>query len=315
MPAGFRLSPRRVGLGLALEYDRILAVQTEISSKGVVVTGVDEQILVRGTLEGGRIVDPVAATEAFKEMKKRAKFSSKSASVNIPAHFFTIKSFDVPKGYFSNRDILQWEMGQNLVPDTAEYRFSSVDVSDGKGETSIAIASRADHVEERAGFVRNSGLEVNAVEPGILSIYNAMVLAYKDLPHRLLLVDVSAPYSYFALIEDGVFRPGGHVFTNQSIIVGENGIREFSKDIRRAFELVFEIDEIILNQKSVDMVFLAGRYADADHTEEFSKALRIPIFYKDIFGGSVLSSRVQSIEIPWHRIIKPLGLSLRTSRD
>ncbi|RKZ28019.1 hypothetical protein DRQ36_11025 [bacterium] len=310
------LTPKRVGLGISIEHDRIIALQADISPKGVLVEVVDEQILPPGALAEGVVKDLAGVVDSFRELKKRAKLSAEGAAINLPGHFYTLKKFETPPGYFSNENgNLDWEMQQHLTGSISDYCISHVVAGQGeKGENNVVVAARLAPLDERAGLLLNFGLSVYAVEPGILSINNGLAAAFGDLPdERVLLVDISAPYCTFALLINGVFMPGGVFYTPHDLVSGhpENAIQELAQDLEASFNSFYAIEGYSMTGRRPGLMVVAGRFADANVADKLAAVSGIPVFKGDLFAGGLVKSKLKNTGIPWQRLVKPLGLALR----
>ena len=314
MPEGFSYSQKQVGLGIALEEDRIVALQAEVSPKGVSITSADEQVLPPDIISHGRIVSPVELVDNFYLLKKSAKFNHKKASINLPIHSCSIKTFTLPEGYFSSdAESLEWEMKQHLAGNLSDYKLAMV-VSGklGTNEVIIAIAAHPELVDERVVALRNCSIKAQSVDPDLIAIHNAYSVLFGNYPSkRVLLLDMNTPYSSFGFVMDDTFHPGG-CFPVTASSFEEKSIKEYSQMLIENFNAIFEIHGFSLHEESVEMLFPAGPYADPSVVEKLAGYLGLIPPQKDLFGSGAVKLKKKT-DIPSYKLIKAFGLAMRSA--
>lgn len=293
-------------------------VQALVTAKGISITAAAEENLPPETVRNGRFEDQTALVAAFKAVRKRAKLNAYLASINIPAHFCTMKEFAVPEGYFSNdNDNLDWEIGQHVTGAISSYKtgFIEIDAVETK-KRSLVVASRRGLIDERTKFLIAAGLSPCAVEPDILSTHNALAVIFLDFPsERFLIVDISAPFTSFGMVVDGVFLSGGYFPTPQEVISGEDGSFELARALTQAFNGYFAIQGFALGKKGPEMMIASGIYAEPFLVSQVGNYLNVQVYDSDPFKSSWVDTSKLKTAIPWHRLIKPFGLAMRSPYD
>ncbi|MCK5832041.1 hypothetical protein KAH81_00055 [bacterium] len=315
IPEGFDLTHKRNALGISIEEDRIIALQALISGKSISISSADEEKFQPGIVKNGRIENPAAIVTAFKTLKKRAKFNAYVASINIPSHFFTLKEFDTPEGYFvEDNDNLQWEMGQHINDNPASYKIRSVQTGEGKiGQKILAVASRTGFLDERMRLLISLGLSPCAIEPDIIAAYNALSVIFIDYPSdKFLIVDISAPFTSFCMVVNGDFIPGGLFHTPKEVISGEDGAFELAQVMTQAFNKHFAIHGYVLGKKSPEMLIASGCYAEAYLVSQMGNYMNMQVFDTDPFKSSWVDISKLKTTVPWPRLIKPFGMAMRS---
>lgn len=240
------------------------------------------------------------------------------ASINIPSHFLSMKEFDVPAGYFApDNDNLQWEMSQHVNAEADSLCIKSVEVGEGKlGRKSIAVASRAGLIEERAKLLTALGLSPSAVEPDIVAAFNALSVIFLDFPaENFLIVDISAPFTSFGMAVKGVFVPGGYFNTPREVLHGEDGSFELAQKLTLSFNKHFAVHGFTLGKKSPDMMMACGRFAETYLVSQVGNYMNLHIFEGDPFKSSWVDVSKLKTSVPWQRLIKPFGMAMRSPYD
>ncbi len=289
-----------------------------VNGKEISITAADEENLPPETVREGRIENSKALVDAFKTMRKRAKFKAYMASISLPAHFCMLKEFDVPEGYFSEtNDNLAWEIEQHINDKVTSFKTDFVDIGVGKiGKRSLAVASRAGLVNERANFLASVGLAPCAVEPDIISAHNALALIFLDFPsEHFLIVDISAPFTSFGMTIDGAFVTGGYFFTPKEVISGEEGSFELARALTQAFDSYFAVHGYAFGKKGPEMMIASGRYAESYLVSQVGNYLNVQVYDSDPFKSSWINVSKLKTSIPWPRLIKPFGLAMRSPYD
>lgn len=299
-------------MGIDLEGDRLVALQAEVSPKGILIIGAEETILPPDVVSENRIKQPVMLADALRTLQKKAKLAHRKASINLPSRFYSIKTFTLPAGYFStNPDALEWEVEQHLVGDIQDYRFDKIIAGKvARNEITLLVFAHESLIEERAGLLRDCGITPISVEPGIISIYNAYsFLAGDFLSKNALLLDIGYPFSSFGFIIENVLHPGISFPTPSDIAEG-GSIDEFNQSLVEAFNAVFEIHGFSLSAQNVELILPGGVLANSEIVEEIARRLKTSVLPQEPFTSAKFKKKT---EIDSFKLIKAFGLAMRTA--
>ncbi len=262
-----------------------------------------------------RIRDYHSLAFDFNELKKNKKIKASAGSINLPMQFCDLKVYDFPKGYMK-KSSLDWEIHQNFIEDTSNYRFDHLETGKSeKGVYDILVSALSTVIDERATTMLAMGLKVVAVEPDIISLYNGLASLSKNLPAKtILLVDVSYPYSSFALVNNGVFMPG------VSFKVGKNFLKEgildilpgLALDIVKAFNRRFDLIGFDLVENKPELLIVSGGSVNEDIANFLSQELEMKPYLSNPVDRSPIKIKDRKSKVSWFSYIKALGLALRS---
>jgi len=290
-------------------------VQADFSKKGVVVEKAISTAISPKELFWGRIVDSNSMISHMAETIKKKKIKGDIASINLPMQFCDLKAYDFPKGYMK-KSSLDWEIEQNFIEDTRGYRFDHIEAGRSKkGVYDILVSAIAEAVDERAALLPTLGYAPVGIDPDILCFYNGIVSTMGDFPAKsVLLVDISYPYSSFALVRDNVFLPGVHLKVKEDLVGNKvfDAIPEFALHIVKAFTRRYELIGFDMVKNKPEMLMVSGSYVDTNVADYFAVELELPLYKKNPLESSAFKMKDKKTPLSWHQYIKPLGLALRS---
>ncbi len=297
-----------------MDEAKAVVVETDISPKGILIEKIASFPITDKQVFWGRIADFDGLIPRFAEIKKTQKWKAKLASINLPMHFCDIKAFDFPKAYVKKSNI-EWEIQSNFVGDPSLYRFDSIEAGKSKrGITELVLGAIAEAVDERATLLASIGLNAVAVEPDILSFYNGLASTMLSFPApSVLLIDISYPYSSFALVKDNVFIPGGNVKVSEDFLRGVSldAVPGFAQDLSKAFSRKFELAGFDMGEHKPQMLIVGGLSVDDNVADLIAKELEIPPYRKNPLAEGLVKLKDKKIVLSWQSYIKALGLALR----
>lgn len=311
---GIPLEPKRKGLGISLDEAKAVVVEADISPKGIFIDKIASFPITDKQVFWGRIADFDGLIPRFLEIRKTQKLKAKPASINLPMHFCDIKAFDFPKAY-AKKSNLEWEIQSNFVGDPQLYRFDSIEAGkSNRGVSELLLAAIAEAVDERATLLSSIGLNAVAVEPDILSLFNGLAATMASFPApSVLLIDISYPYSSFALVKDNVFIPGGIIKVTDDFLrsVSLDAVPGFAQDLSKAFSRKYELAGFDMGEHKPQMLIVGGLSVDDNVADLMAKELEIPPYRKSPLAEGLVKLRDKKITLSWHSYIKALGLALR----
>ncbi len=210
-------------------------VELRKSGKSFQLTNFGVFPLPEDSVVNREIVNPVAVTEAIRQIVKQKKPSQKQVVTGLGGASVIIKrmTVEVPK-VKDLQDAVFWEAEQYLPFDPSEVSMDYHMISRGKDHRTdvLFIASKISVMEGFTNAIQGGGLKIKIVDSEVLALQNIFEANYGLIPNEATaLVDIGSAAIKVAVIDNGV-----PVYTKDSAFGGRNLTSDIQKNLNLSFE-------------------------------------------------------------------------------
>ncbi len=196
-------------LGLDIASDAVRFVELSASRKQLTVVQADSEPLGRGVGGDAAQGDFSPITEAIRRMLQRSRVRTRAVASALPGSSVIVKIISMPSGMRDEviEEQIRYE-GQQYIPfpmDQVNFDFSVLGTDpERKGYQQILlVASKRDHVEDRAAILEGAGLKPKIIDIRQFSLWGLYTHLYPG--------DATSKSS-IVLVEIGGLSSGLHVF-------------------------------------------------------------------------------------------------------
>jgi type IV pilus assembly protein PilM len=212
-------------VGIDLGHHTIKVVQLDRHAGGWKVTKSGLIPTPPESLKDGVVVDPVAISQAIRQVIKEAHITATAAHIAVAGASVVVRTVRIPKMPEATlRKSIKFEASR-YVPSTVEDNYIEFEIVGFADETQmdvIIVAAPKEVVESRIQACEDAGLEVESVDIEPFAMYRSLIEA--DLDHdwsssTIALVDVGSTMTNMSVIQRGAFSMtraipnGGHILT------------------------------------------------------------------------------------------------------
>lgn len=229
-------------IGLDIGTSSIKLVELETSGKkatlvtfGLVPTPVN-------AVAGGEIVDPIAVSQAIKELLDKTKTKRKNVSVGIWGTAVIIKRVSLPKMDVNLLDEqIRWEAEQYIPFDISEINLEYHILGSSKDSIDtmdiLLVAAKKDLIFNYLESIESVGLTCSILDVSSFALANAFMHNYPtDTTQTTALFDIGSGVTNFVVIENNEV-----VFARDIPAGGLN----YTNDIQRAMNITIDEAEIL----------------------------------------------------------------------
>ncbi|MBN2037199.1 MAG: pilus assembly protein PilM [Chitinispirillaceae bacterium] len=129
--------------------------------------------------------------DEFRSIKGQLKHITSSISCSIPADYAVVKICAVDANEESVREVIEWELSQQIVGSIDDFVFDFQELPDGGASAEkryLVAAYRREYVDRLAGMVRRVKLEPRVIDLDIFGLVNAFEANYPEKRGELALL-------------------------------------------------------------------------------------------------------------------------------
>lgn len=170
-------SGAKTALGVDISQGLICLALLRKKSKGIELVATAGGPVPDGAIEDGRIVDPAALARAVRELKNKNKMRARRAAVSLSVSPVIKCILETPEGTPRNiGQFVQDELKSYVALSGREIAFDFCGVKSGRGSGGrlLAVAADNEEVTELIKTYIRAGLNVEAVEPALISYIRAI---------------------------------------------------------------------------------------------------------------------------------------------
>jgi Tfp pilus assembly PilM family ATPase len=145
----------------------------------------------------------------LKNIKGQLRHYASSIICGIPADFAVIKICSTDADEDAPREVLEWELSQQIIGSIDEYMFDFQKTADGDGASVsryLVAAYRKEYVDRLAGMIRKIKLEPRIVDFDVFGLVNAFEANYPEkMDQPAVLVHCENRMTKLVLTKNGGF--------------------------------------------------------------------------------------------------------------
>ncbi|MBA7646184.1 hypothetical protein ES703_53946 [subsurface metagenome] len=167
----------KTALGIDISDGRISLALLRQNAKGIKLLKAASSPVPDGAIKDGNVEDPVILAKAIKELKTRNRIRARQAAVSLFVKPVVVQILDTPKGApTSIGQFVRNELKSYLTLSGREiaFDFCGIKSGQGPGKRLLAVATDGQKVAELAKICSRAGLNVEVIEPPLLSYTRAL---------------------------------------------------------------------------------------------------------------------------------------------
>lgn len=167
----------KAALGIDISDGRINLAVLKQNAKGIELLKAASGPVPDGAIKDGNIEDPVILAKAIKGLKTRNRIRARQAAVSLFAKPVVMQILDAPKGApTSVGQFVRNELKSYVTLSGREiaFDFCGIKSGQGPGKRLLAVATDGQKVAELAKICSRAGLNVEVIEPPLLSYTRAL---------------------------------------------------------------------------------------------------------------------------------------------
>ncbi|MCD6594733.1 pilus assembly protein PilM [bacterium] len=296
-------------LGIQISEYRIICIEAKVAGS-VTVNKIAMASLPENSVVNGVIAEPTAVSEVLEAVITKMEITTDDAIINIPENLAQIKCIPTEQNYLNlTDDQLNWELSQHLNEPLQNLSTSYFILP----MTTVLVAAKKEPVIIRAEIAEKIGLNILALDPEPIAMFNLLTVLEGSKPKRNLIVaDIHIPYSYLIVFAKGEFWNGPAFFTPPEIFGigdGKKTWREFTEDLITAFDITIHSYQRFNPAFNLDGIILSGRKLKDGIEQTIQSRLNVDIidFAKILKKKTKLKPQKANIE-PGEAVIA-LGLA------